>query len=145
MADGIRRGRRRFSRLLGSLNVRKEVKQSFREKEKQKYLINHVKCILLHFRQTNELKTAYRPMCPCHVTLTSRSREKESKLKVKKVQALFAPSKIVFVLQKKSVNRETFLVQTIFHLPNFFQLSPQVKAVVQELLVRSLLIDRRKQ
>ena len=101
MADGIRRGRRRFSRLLGSLNVRKEVKQSFTEKEKQKYLVNHVKCILLHFRQTNELKTAYRPMCPCHVTLTSRSREKECKLKVKKVQALFALSKIVFILQKK--------------------------------------------
>ena len=145
MADGIRRGRRRFSRLLGSLNVRKEVKQSFREKEKQKCLINHVKCILLHFRQTNELKTAYRPMCPCHVTLTSRSREKESKLKVKKAQALFALTKIVFILQKNLSTGRHFQCKRFFHLPNFFQLSPQFKAVVQELLVRSLLIGRRKQ
>ena len=34
------------------LNVRKEVKIVFRGKEKEKYFINRVKYISLHFRQT---------------------------------------------------------------------------------------------
>ena len=59
-------------------------------------------------------------MCPCPVTLTSKSRERESKLKVKKDWALFALTNIVFILQKKSVNRETVLVQTIFSPAKFF-------------------------
>ena len=87
------------------LNVKKEVKIGEREKGKEKYLINHVKCFLLHFRLTKMSLKMLTDACECCITLTNikRSREKESKFK-----------KALFVLQKKSVNREPSLVRTIF-------------------------------
>ena len=97
------------------LNVKKEVKQSFREKGKEKYLINHVKCFLLHFRQTKMILKLRTDACECCITLTNIKIPRKRKYgKFKKAQALFAPSKVLFVLPKKSVNREPFLVRTTF-------------------------------